>query len=71
MGSSFEECRAECVGVYLCTHSDVLRIFGYEGQAAEDIYYINWLNMVRAGAFLPLRSLVLFLFSWRFWWLTT
>ena len=25
------------------------RIFGHEGDAAEDIKYINWLNMVRAG----------------------
>lgn len=24
-------------------------IFGYEGSAADDIVYINWLNMVRAG----------------------
>lgn len=49
MASALEECRAECVGVYLCTHPAVLKIFGYENQAAEDIYYVNWLNMVRAG----------------------
>ena len=24
-------------------------IFGYEGGAADDIVYVNWLNMVRAG----------------------
>ena len=24
-------------------------IFGYEGSAAEDIVYVKWLNMVRAG----------------------
>ena len=24
-------------------------IFGYEGSAADDIVYINWLNMLRAG----------------------
>ena len=24
-------------------------IFGYEGSAAEDIVYVNWLNTVRAG----------------------
>jgi dipeptidyl-peptidase-3 len=26
-----------------------LSIFGYSGQEAEDIFYINWLIMVRAG----------------------
>lgn len=24
-------------------------IFGFEGSDAEDIVYVNWLNMVRAG----------------------
>ncbi len=24
-------------------------IFGYDGSEAEDIFYINWLIMVRAG----------------------
>lgn len=27
----------------------VYRIFGHEGSAADDILYVNWLNMVRAG----------------------
>lgn len=26
-----------------------LRIFGFEGADAEDVIYVNWLNMVRAG----------------------
>ena len=25
------------------------RIFGHVGEAAADILYVNWLNMVRAG----------------------
>lgn len=25
------------------------RIFGFEGADAEDVVYVNWLNMVRAG----------------------
>lgn len=25
------------------------RIFGFEGADAEDVIYVNWLNMVRAG----------------------
>jgi dipeptidyl-peptidase-3 len=24
-------------------------IFGHEGEAADDILFVNWLNMVRAG----------------------
>lgn len=47
--STMEECRAECTGIYLCLNTDLLKIFGYEGQEAEDIMYINWLIMARAG----------------------
>jgi len=49
MSSTYEECRAECVGLHLCLNRDILKIFGHEGAAADDIIYINWLNMVRAG----------------------
>eukprot|EP00053_Salpingoeca_punica_P013300 m.119961 g.119961 ORF g.119961 m.119961 type:complete len:739 (-) comp16167_c0_seq2:171-2387(-) len=48
-GSSYEECRAESIGIYLSTELDVLRIFGFEGAVADDVMYINWLHMVRAG----------------------
>lgn len=51
-GSSYEECRAECVGIYLCVNDNVLDIFGHgkgAEQAGADVMYINWLNMVRAG----------------------
>ncbi|XP_053304356.1 dipeptidyl peptidase 3 [Spea bombifrons] len=49
IASSYEECRAECVGLYLCVNEEVLRIFGHEAQEAQDVLYVNWLNMVRAG----------------------
>uniref|UniRef100_A0A8C6TME1 Dipeptidyl peptidase 3 n=1 Tax=Neogobius melanostomus TaxID=47308 RepID=A0A8C6TME1_9GOBI len=49
IASSYEECRAECVGLYLCLNPQVLSIFGNEGQDAQDVVYINWLSMVRAG----------------------
>lgn len=49
VASTYEECRAECVGIYLCLLSDVLKIFGHTDDTADDIIYINWLNMVRAG----------------------
>uniref|UniRef100_A0A3Q4GHS9 Dipeptidyl peptidase 3 n=1 Tax=Neolamprologus brichardi TaxID=32507 RepID=A0A3Q4GHS9_NEOBR len=49
IASSYEECRAECVGLYLCLNKQVLSIFGHEDQDADDVVYINWLSMVRAG----------------------
>lgn len=49
IASTYEECRAECVGLHLSLDLNILNIFGHQGSDAEDIYYINWLNMVRAG----------------------
>lgn len=49
IASSWEECRAEAVGLYLCHDPDVLRIFGHEGKEAEDVAYVNWLLMAQAG----------------------
>ncbi|MED6268970.1 bifunctional diacylglycerol diphosphate phosphatase/phosphatidate phosphatase [Characodon lateralis] len=49
IASSYEECRAECVGLYLCLNKQALSIFGHDQQDAEDVVYINWLSMVRAG----------------------
>ncbi|CAN7936879.1 unnamed protein product [Ixodes hexagonus] len=49
LGSSYEECRAECVGLHLCTNEDVLRLFGFEGQEGQDLAYVNWLAMVAKG----------------------
>ena len=49
ISSSYEECRAELVGMFLCPNKDVLSIFGHVGEKADDICYINWLHMARAG----------------------
>ncbi|BHF65642.1 bifunctional diacylglycerol diphosphate phosphatase/phosphatidate phosphatase [Sparganum proliferum] len=50
LASPFEECRAECVGIYLCDVADVLKIFDPENKfISEDVVYINWLSMVRSG----------------------
>ncbi|KAI8976276.1 dipeptidyl peptidase III [Pilobolus umbonatus] len=49
IASSYEECRAECIALSLSPHKDILKIFNYEGQEAEDILYIMYLNMARAG----------------------
>jgi dipeptidyl-peptidase-3 len=44
------ECRAELVAMHLCVETAVLDIFGFKDkQAQEDIIYICYLNMARAG----------------------
>ena len=52
VASPYEECRAECAGIYLCLEPSVLSIFGFEGatlSAVHDVSYINWLLMAHAG----------------------
>jgi len=50
MAAPYEECRAECVGLLLSADRDFLGIFGFGGaREQDDITYVNWLNMVRAG----------------------
>lgn len=46
ISSSYEECRAECVGLFLSLNKDVLSIFGLEGQEADDVTYVNWLALL-------------------------
>ncbi|KAK9448794.1 peptidase family M49-domain-containing protein [Limtongia smithiae] len=54
IAGSYEECRAECVAMYLCTDKALLKIFGHtetsvEEGLAEDVTYIAYLQMARAG----------------------
>ncbi len=46
LASSMEECRAECVGMYLCYEKEILNIFGHNN---EDVAYVNWISELRAG----------------------
>ncbi|KAK7198855.1 metallo-peptidase, Clan M-, Family M49 [Novymonas esmeraldas] len=48
--SSYEECRAEAVSLYLCLLPELLEVFSLAtAEAQQDVIYICWLNMVRAG----------------------
>ncbi|KIM49127.1 hypothetical protein M413DRAFT_406383 [Hebeloma cylindrosporum] len=50
VSSSMEECRAETVALYLVSNPDILKIFNYvEQKEIEDIQYITFLLMARAG----------------------
>ncbi|TFK54893.1 dipeptidyl-peptidase III [Heliocybe sulcata] len=50
VSSSMEECRAETVALYLASNEEILQIFGYtDKQEKEDIQYITFLLMARAG----------------------
>jgi len=50
VSSSMEECRAETVALFLVGNPDVLKIFNYtDKQEVEDIQYITFLLMARAG----------------------
>ncbi|KAJ7278369.1 aflatoxin-detoxifizyme [Mycena rebaudengoi] len=50
VASSMEECRAEAVALYLASNLEILSIFKYtDEQEIEDIQYISFLLMARAG----------------------
>jgi len=50
VSSSFEECRAETVSLYLVSNREILSIFKYtEERDIEEIQYVTFLLMARSG----------------------
>uniref|UniRef100_A0A095CCX8 Dipeptidyl peptidase 3 n=2 Tax=Schistosoma haematobium TaxID=6185 RepID=A0A095CCX8_SCHHA len=53
LSSAIEECRAECIGIYLCNLPLVLEQFNLNTNCSTDsvpdVVYVNWLSMVRSG----------------------
>lgn len=49
LSSPMEECRAECIGLLASNYSAIQNIFGNYGIEAENICYVSWLWMIRAG----------------------
>jgi dipeptidyl-peptidase-3 len=49
LSSSYEECRAECVGLYLSGNKKIHQIFAHNESEINDISYTSWLWMVKAG----------------------
>lgn len=54
LAPSYEECRAECTGLFLCLEPEILQVFGVDTSTVEDggisdVTYVNWLLMARAG----------------------
>lgn len=49
IGSAYEECRAESVGLYLCLEKEIARIFQIPEAEIDDAIYVNYVTLFLAG----------------------
>ena len=57
ISSSYEECRADAVGFFLCTLPEVYTLFGFEEKDVGAMFWVNVMNHLRKGVLgLPLYN---------------
>jgi dipeptidyl-peptidase-3 len=57
ISSSYEECRADTCGFYLCTYKEVYELFGFEKQEVDTMLWVNVMSQLRKGILgLPLYN---------------
>jgi dipeptidyl-peptidase-3 len=49
ISASYEECRADTCGFYLCTLKDVYSLFGFEDHEVDLLLWVNVMSQLRKG----------------------
>jgi dipeptidyl-peptidase-3 len=49
ISTSYEECRADTCGFYLCTLKDVYSLFGFEDHEVDTLLWVNVMSQFRKG----------------------
>ncbi|CDW76384.1 dipeptidyl-peptidase 3 [Stylonychia lemnae] len=49
ISTSYEECRADTCGFYLCTLPEVYTLFGFEDHEVDTVLWVNVMNQFRKG----------------------
>lgn len=49
ISASYEECRADTCGFFLCTKKEVYTLFGFEESETPLILWVNVMNQFRKG----------------------
>jgi len=49
ISSSYEECRADTCGFFLCTIKEVYLLFGFEDHEVDTMLWVNVMNQMRKG----------------------
>lgn len=55
LSSTYEECRAEAVGLYLSLNEEIVKVFGHADDTLKDVIYVNWLLLIYSGACVALE----------------